>query len=144
MTSRKTDHGQMSVMIIGFVMLVGLLLVVVVNASGAYVAHRRLASAADGAASAAAGGVDRRALYQDGLTSDRAPLSSAHARRAATRYLRASGLAVEAVSVRVRNRTVRVRLERTYHDVFSPPGWPSRSRIVAESSAELQLDARTS
>src|SRR5699024_7280306 len=47
MAPRDCERGQVTVMIIGFVVLLGLLVVVVVNASSAYLAHRSLVSAAD-------------------------------------------------------------------------------------------------
>lgn len=140
MTACRDERGQMSLMIIGFFLLLVLLLVVVVNASGAYVAHRRVVSAADGAASAAADGIDRQAAYENGLESGKsAPLSSARARKAASRYLKASGAHVKTVTVRVSKDRVRVRLTATFRSSLSPPGWPRTSRVSADASAELRV-----
>lgn len=143
MAPRDGELGQVTVMIIGFVVLLGLLLVVVVNASSAYLAHRSLVSAADGAATAAVSGLDRAAIYRGGLdASDSAPLSIADARSAVREYLRTVDVDVDDVAVQIVHRRVRVRLATVVRAQFAPPGWPGASRVVAESTARLDVAGR--
>lgn len=143
MTRRECERGQVSVLIIGFAVILGLLLVVVANASGAYLAHRSLVSAADGAASAAVSGLDREAVYRSGLgDADSAPLSIARARAAAREYLSTVDMDVDEVAVQIAQRRVRVRLATTFRPRFAPPGWPGASRVAAESTARLDLAGR--
>lgn len=143
MAPRDGERGQVTVMIIGFVVLLGLLLVVVVNASSAYLAHRSLVSAADGAATAAVSGLDRAAIYRGGLdASDSAPLSIADARSTVREYLRTVDVDVDDVAVQIVHRRVRVRLATVVRAQFAPPGWPGASRVVAESTARLDVVGR--
>ena len=51
---RKAEEGQMTVLIVGFVLLALLLAAVVMAASAIYLEHKKLLSLADGAALAAA------------------------------------------------------------------------------------------
>ena len=63
MPRRGRDDGQITLMIIGFVMIIVLAVGVVANASKAFVYRRSLASWADGAAIAAAQSVAEDVVY---------------------------------------------------------------------------------
>ncbi|TNC31275.1 pilus assembly protein TadG-related protein [Mumia zhuanghuii] len=141
MTGRG-ERGQISVMIIGFFLVLLLVVAVVVNASAAYLGQRRLADLADGAALAAAEGVTRSSLY--GATGERAPLDPDAASRAVADYLRAVGAQddVRALRWEVRGRgdAVVVRLEGRVRLPLVPPGWSRGASIAADAAVELRID----
>ena len=89
---RGSDDGQVTLLIIGFVMIVVLLVGVVANASKAFVYRRSLASWADGAAVAAAQNVAEDVVYT-GQALDELPISAAGARGAVADYVARHGLA---------------------------------------------------
>ena len=64
---RLDDHGQTTVLIIGFVLVIAMTVVVVVDASAAYLRRQALTSLADGAALAAADGLQGEQVYTSGL-----------------------------------------------------------------------------
>jgi uncharacterized membrane protein len=119
-------------MTIGFLVVIGLLLAVVVNASAAYLQRQELAHLSDGAALAAADGLDEGAFYADRTIE----LDPAAARQLVSGYL--AGEDVAGVDVVVRGDTVDVRLERVVELPFTPPGWPDRTRVSAEASSQLR------
>src|SRR5688572_2766781 len=59
-----SERGSITVMSIGFLLLLGTLTVVVVNASAAFLQRQELNNLADGAALAAADGLDAAAFYE--------------------------------------------------------------------------------
>jgi uncharacterized membrane protein len=83
---RRSDDGQITVLIIGFVMIVILAVGVVANASKAFVYRRSLASWADGAAIAAAQSVAEDVVYT-GPAVEVLPISASDARRAVDEYV---------------------------------------------------------
>ncbi|MCA1825173.1 MAG: pilus assembly protein TadG-related protein [Frankia sp.] len=60
---RPRDDGQLTLLVIGFVAIAGLLLAVIVDASAVFLARRNLSSALDGAALAGAQSVDLQRYY---------------------------------------------------------------------------------
>jgi hypothetical protein len=60
---RGNDDGSVMVLIIGYTAIAAVLITVGIDTSKVFLAQRALASAADSAALAAAGGVDRQAIY---------------------------------------------------------------------------------
>ena len=92
MPRRGRDDGQITLMIIGFVMIIVLAVGVVANASKAFVYRRSLASWADGAAIAAAQSVAEDVVYA-GETVEVLPISAADARRVVDEYVTRNGLA---------------------------------------------------
>ena len=92
MPRRCRDDGQITLMIIGFVMIIVLAVGVVANASKAFVYRRSLASWADGAAIAAAQSVAEDVVYA-GETVEVLPISAADARRVVDEYVTRNGLA---------------------------------------------------
>ncbi|WP_167005047.1 pilus assembly protein TadG-related protein [Mumia sp. ZJ430] len=139
---KRDDRGQISVMIIGFFLVLLLVVAVVVNASAAYLGQRRLADLADGAALAAAEGVERSSLY--GATGERAPLDPTAARTAVADYLRAvdadGHVAALRWEVRGRGDAVVVRLEGRVRLPLVPPGWTRGAAISADATVELRID----
>jgi uncharacterized membrane protein len=87
----RRDDGQVTLLIIGFVMIVVLLVGVVANASKAFVYRRSLASWADGAAVAAAQNVAEEVVYTSSALDD-LPISADDARGAVTDYVARHGL----------------------------------------------------
>lgn len=138
----RDERGQVSVMVIGFFLVLLMVTALVVNASAAYLGQRRIADLADGAALAAAEGVERSALYA--AAGDRAPLDPASARGAVADYLRATDAerAVRALrwDVRGRGDAVTVRLEGRVRLPLTPPGWARGASVAAEATVELRID----
>ncbi len=62
----RREDGQITVMTIGFFVFLGLLAVVVVNSSAAFLQRQQLDNVADGAALAAADGLSRADFYRRG------------------------------------------------------------------------------
>jgi Putative Flp pilus-assembly TadE/G-like len=91
MGRRRSEDGQITLLIIGFVMIVVLAVGVVANASKAFVYRRSLASWADGAAIAAAQSVAEDVLYS-GPVVDELPIAGSEARWVVDEYVVRNGL----------------------------------------------------
>jgi uncharacterized membrane protein len=128
----RRERGTVTVMTIGFLMLLGLLTVVVVNASAAFLERQQLNNLADGAALAAADGLDEAGFY----TERRVVLDSVEARRLVSDYL--AGEEVQVVDVSADGDTVSVHLERNLDLALTPPGWTSSTTIVADATSQLR------
>lgn len=128
----RRDEGTITVMTVGFVLFLGLLAVVVVNASAAFLQRQQLDNVADGAALAAADGLSEDAFYRTGEIT----LDDGQARRLVRDYVSGDGIRI--VSVETDGGQVSVRLERTVSLAFAPPGWDSRTTIVSEATAQLR------
>lgn len=129
--SRRPDRGNVSVMTIGFVIVLVMLCAVVVNASDAYLDRQELMNLADGAALAAADGLDESAFY----SGRKVTLDPAEARRLVDDYV--SGRGAQVVGVDVAGDEVSVRLERRLDLVLVPSGWTSGTTVTASASAQL-------
>lgn len=68
---RPGDEGQITVLVLAFTAIAALLAVAGIDASAAFLDRRALGAATDDAAVAAAGGVDRAAVYRGGPTCGR-------------------------------------------------------------------------
>lgn len=128
----RDERGTVTIMTIGFLLLLGLLTVVVVDASAAFLERQRLNNLADGAALAAADGLDEPGFYRD----RRVVLDPSEAHQLVHDYL--AGEDVDAVEVSAEDDTVSVHLERSIDLALAPPGWTSRSTIVADATAQLR------
>jgi Flp pilus assembly protein TadG len=128
----RRDDGTVTVMTIGFVLFLGLVAVVVVNSSAAFLQRQRLDNLADGAALAAADGLSQDAFYRTGEVR----LAPDEARRLVADYVTTPGIRV--AYVRTDDDRVRVRLEQSVTLALAPPGWTSRTTIVSEASAQLR------
>lgn len=132
------ERGQITVVTIGFFLFLGLLAVVVVNSSAAFLERRELDNLADGAAIAAADGLSEEIFYRQGAD-ERVQIDPQQARRLAAAYVAASGQRARLVQVSADGDQVHVRVERTIALAISPPGWTSRTTIVAEATSQLRL-----
>jgi Putative Flp pilus-assembly TadE/G-like len=138
------ESGQMTVLIVGFAVILLLAVAVVVDASAAYLQRQGLANLADGAALAGAdGGAQGSEVYTRGLDGLRAELVAAEARRAVRDYFVASeaharfpGLAYD-VSVGADIVVVRVRAPLDLP--LEIPGSPGPAIIGASGSAVVTL-----
>ena len=126
------ERGTVTVMTIGFLFLLGLLTVVVVNSSSAFLERQRLNNLADGAALSAADGLDEAGFY----TAHRVVLDPGEARRLVSDYL--AGEQMRVVDVSTDGNTVSVHLERDLDLALTPPGWTSSTTIVADATAQLR------
>lgn len=98
--SDARERGSISVLLLGYVLIVLALLVVVVDASSFYLARRSLSALADGAALDAASVADVDAVYAGRLGGD-LPLDAASARAEVVRYLSERDLAGGAPGLRL-------------------------------------------
>ncbi|MET0930611.1 MAG: pilus assembly protein TadG-related protein [Aeromicrobium sp.] len=126
------ERGSVTVMTIGFLVFIGLLAVVVINTSAAFLERQRLDNLADGAALAAADGLSRDTFYRRGEVT----LDDSQARQLVGAYVTEPGVRV--VEVRTDDDQVHIRLTRTIGLALRPPGWNSRTTIVAEATAQLR------
>lgn len=85
-TGWRSESGQLTPLVIGFVVIVLLVVTVTANASKAFLFRRSLASWADGAAIVAAQSVSEQAVYA-GLGGDHLPLAEGAAREAVAGYV---------------------------------------------------------
>ncbi len=136
------EHGQTSLLIIGFTIVVLLMMVVVVNASAAYLRRQGLDSLADGAALAAADGVQGERVYLEGL-GRRAQIDPAVATAYAAEYLAASGAAGKypglSYKVQATPASVVVRITAPLDLPFRPPGWDDRAEITGTAASYVTV-----
>lgn len=85
------DHGSVSVLVIGFGLVVLLLLAVVVSSSRVYLAQRDLMAATDAAAASAAQAVSEPAVF-GGEAGAELPIDPVGAQARVTEYVGAAGL----------------------------------------------------
>ncbi len=136
------ERGQTSLLIMGFFLVSLLLTVVVVDASAAYLRRQQLDAVADGAALAAADGVQGEQVYTGGL-GDRAVVDPVTARRYVAGYLRQTGARRRypglTFQVRSTGTTVVVTVRTRLTLPFSPPGWDPRARVSGTAAAVVQV-----
>lgn len=134
----RGQRGQITVMTIGFFVFLGLLAVVVINSSAAFLQRQQLDNLADGAALAAADGLSEEAFYRDGADSA-IELDPGEARRLVSQYVAASGDTISSMAVTTAGDEVHVRVERTVSLAIAPPGWNTQTTIVSEATSQLRL-----
>jgi uncharacterized membrane protein len=105
----RGERGQITLLVIGFAVILVSLVAVVVDASQVVLLRRTLASMADGAALSAAQQLAEQDLYAGRLI-ERLPLDPAASRAAAVDYVASSGLDVTVVDVSVSADRVTVAL----------------------------------
>lgn len=142
MNRSRGERGTVSVMIVGFFVVIALMVAAVVDASAAYLRHQQLATLADAAALNAADGVQGAEVYTGGL-GETAIVDPAAAQRYVAEYLAASGatqelpgLTWQVVSV---GDSVTVRLVAPLDLPLDPPGWSDSATVVAESAVVVQV-----
>ncbi|MER7243800.1 pilus assembly protein TadG-related protein [Kribbella sp. NPDC000426] len=131
----------MSVLIIGFTVVILLMIVVVTDISKAFLVRRDLDATADGAVLAAANGL--AAVYAQPGAGGNAELDPDQAARLTADYLnevaasnRFDGLGW---SVDVNGATVTVRLTSTANLPFHPPGFPTSTNLSSEAAAIVPI-----
>ncbi|MDJ0356407.1 pilus assembly protein TadG-related protein [Paenarthrobacter sp. PH39-S1] len=139
------ESGELMVMIIGYVVLALLLVTVVAAVSSVYLGHKKLLSAADGAAVAAAdsftlsgvagnSGAPVTILSGDGV---RAAASAYLNRNSSYRHI--SGLTLGGGTGTADGRTARVTLAAVVHPLFINFLIPDGIAVTATSTARSQL-----
>ncbi len=145
MRKAGSERGSVLLLTIGLAVLALLVVLVVVDASTAFLQRRSLAGVADAAAIAGAQAVDLDRLYADGVAAGIVPLDGAGVEAAVRRQLSQSeagravpGFALE--SVRTDGRTVTVTVRGALDLPFAailPSAAPRVLRVTAH--ARLQL-----
>jgi uncharacterized membrane protein len=137
-TRPRDERGQTSLLIIGFTVVVAMMVAVAVDASAAYLRQAGLASLADGAALAAADGIQGRQVYEGGL-GRRAQIDPVVARGYVADYLSAAGAGrhYPGLSYRVETGTDRVvvHVESRLDLPLTPPGWDRRPTVSATAAS---------
>ncbi|MFY0407583.1 pilus assembly protein TadG-related protein [Solicola sp. PLA-1-18] len=132
----------MTPMIVGFFVVVGLLAAVVVNASAAFLTRQELNNLADGAALAAADGVQGEQVYTGGL-GENATIDASSARRYVAEYLADTGAPSQYPGLRWQvtpdGDAVRVRVAAPMDLPLGPPGWGDRTRVTGEAAVLLKV-----
>lgn len=142
MSARRDHSGQATLLILGF-FLVGVLLVgVVVDASAAYLRRQALNALADGAALAAADGVQGEQVYTGGL-GEHALIDPVTAREHVATYLaqtdahrRFPGLTYRVLPA---GDSVSVHLSAPLDLPIPPPGWTGAPWIRGVASAAVPV-----
>lgn len=141
MTRSRPEAGQTSLLIIGFAVVAATLVAVVVDASVAYLHRQALSSLADGAALAAADGVQGEQVYVGGL-GDRAEVDPVVAEVYVADYLGALGAAEHypglRYDVQVTGGRVLVRVSAPVKLPFTPPGVEG-APVVGSTAAAVVL-----
>jgi hypothetical protein len=137
-SGRRAETGQVTLLIVGFAIVLVMMVGVVVDASAAYLRRQGLDSLADGAALSAADGVQGRQVYEGGL-GERALIDPGVARRYVDDYLRSVGAARKYPGLRYRvdatpDRVV-VRVAAPLDLPITPPGWERRPTISATAAS---------
>lgn len=138
----KAEAGQTSLLIIGFTVVIAMMVAVVVDASAAYLRRQGLDSLADGAALAAADGVQGEQVYVGGL-GERAEIDP----RVAERYVAAYLTSLDArstypglsYSVAAGADSVTVRVSAPLELPLQPPGWQSTPVITGTAAAYVDV-----
>ncbi len=142
MNRSRGERGTVSVMIVGFFVVIALMVAAVVDASAAYLRHQQLATLADAAALNAADGVQGAEVYTGGL-GETAIVDPAAAQRYVAEYLAASGATQELPGLTWQvvpvGDSVTVRLVAPLDLPLDPPGWSDSATVVAESAVVVQV-----
>ena len=135
---RGSEDGQTTLLIVGFAIVAIMMVGVVIDASAAYLRRAGLDSLADGAALAAADGVQGRQVYEGGL-GERARIDPVVARQYVADYLRDTGASAHypGLSYRVSADSDRivVRVAAPLDLPISPPGWEQRPVITSTAAS---------
>lgn len=140
---RCDERGQASLLIIGFAVVIVSLIVVVVDASVAFLERQSLDNLADGAAlygaDAAAEGTE---VYAGGIGHGDLDLTAARARAGVAEYLRKVGAYAGhpglSAHVTVHDDAVVVRLTSRVELPFSVPGGPEVAAVGSTGSAVVR------
>lgn len=142
----RDEHGQVTLLIIGFAGILLMAIVAVIDASSAYLQRQGLDNLADGAALYGAD-LGSSGIYEEGLGEDRLSQQEAAVRAAVRDYLARAGAGRKypGIDVGVRidaaRRSVTVRLEAPLDLPLTVPGSPSNPRVAASSTAAVSVMA---
>ena len=140
--SRRSEDGQVTILVVGFALVAILLVVVVVDASAAYLRRQRLDAMADGAALAAVDGIESESVYVRGL-GERAAVDPALAQQLVADYLRGTGAHGRYPGLRYQVRTtpdsVSVTVTAPLDLPLAPPGWGTRTTVTSDAAAFVQV-----
>jgi hypothetical protein len=141
---RRDDGGSVTLLIIGFASILLMAIVVVIDASAAYLQRQGLDNLADGAALYGAD-LGSAGIYTEGLGEDRLVQQEAAVEAAVRQYLARAGAGRThpGIDVGVRvdtgSRSVTVRLEAPLDLPLTIPGSPSSPRVAASSTAAVTV-----
>lgn len=145
---RRDDRGQVTLLIIGFASMLVMAVVMLVDASAAYLQRQGLDNLADGAALHGAD-LGSDGVYGDGLGTERLSQEAQAVRAAVMAYLedtnaetRFPGIKV-LVDVDPEGRSVTVSLEAPLELPLRVPGSPALPIIGASSTAAVSVLAET-
>jgi hypothetical protein len=135
---RPGERGTASLMIVGVAIVAIMMVGVVVDASAAYLRRSGLDSLADGAALAAADGIQGRQVYEGGL-GERAQIDPEVARGYVAAYLRDTGAARRypglSYDVDAGVDRVVVHVRAPLDLPITPPGWERRPVIAGTAAS---------
>jgi len=138
---RRGEEGQMTVLIVGFTVVVLMMIVVVTDISKAFLVRRDLDATADGAVLAAANGL--AAVYAQPGAGGNAAIDPDQARQLTADYLDdvAASNRFDDLdwSVDVEGTTVTVRLTSPAELPFRPPGFPGTADVASEAAAIVPI-----
>lgn len=135
-------NGTVTVLVLGFVVVLMLLVAAVVDASAAYLRRRSMASLADGAVLAAADGVQGEQVYTSGL-GGQAEIDPLVAQAYVADYLDQTG-ATESYpglswQVSTAGTVVSVRVAAPLDLPVTPSGWVDDVTVEGEASAIVDV-----
>jgi len=140
---RSGERGTVTVLVVGFVVVVALLVAVVVDASAAYLRRQAMTSLADGAVLATADGVQGEQVYTAGL-GERAEVDPDAAVAHVATYLRGTGATADypglTWQVSTDGTVVRVRVVAPLDLPVTPPGWGGTTTVDGVASAVVEVD----
>lgn len=140
--SRPDERGQVTVLIIGFAVVLLMAIGLVVDSSAAYLSRQSLATLADGAALAGADQLQGDAAYDEGL-GEHTPIDRETARRSVEEHLRAVGAYDDHPGLRAR---VEVTQDRVVVTLVAPLELPFRvdgltdTEVAASGAARVTVD----
>lgn len=138
----RDDRGQVTVLVIGFAIVLLMAIGLVVDSSAAYLSRQSLATLADGAALAGADQLQGDTAYDEGL-GEHTPIDRETARRSVEQHLRAVGAYDDHPGLRVR---VDVVGDRVVVRLVSPLELPFRvdgltdTEVAASGAARVTVD----
>lgn len=138
----RDERGQTAVLIIGFMVVVTMLVVVVVDATAAFLRRQHLSTLADGAALAAADGIAGERVYTDGL-GERAAIDPVVAAALVEAHLAASGVGSDlpglVYDVETRGERVVVRVTAPLDLPLPLPGVVERTWVTGTAAAVVAV-----
>lgn len=142
--SRSDERGTITPLIVGFALVIVLGIVLVVDATSAYLQRQSLGTLADGAALHAADQGVADLAYTEGVAGQALPVDADTARAAVTDYLRRIGAYRDhpglLVEVRVDATSVTVALRARADLPLTMPGLAGTSEVSATGAAVTTVD----